>query len=64
MYNVAVAAYGVVYRYEEDLQLRIQEQQTKESWHKRIHRRHTELEWHRTVSAKTAQSIIDMALNR
>eukprot|EP00903_Cladosiphon_okamuranus_P008728 g8360.t1 len=51
-------------RFAEDSQLRLQAQQTKESWHKRIHRRHTELEWHRKLAAKTAQSVIDMALNR
>ena len=48
----------------EDLQLRLQAQQTKDSWHERIHRRYTELEWHRRLSAKTAQSVIDMAINR
>lgn len=61
---VSDRAVAAAYRYAEDLQLRVQAQQTKESWHKRIHRRHTELEWHRKVSAKTAQSVIDMALNR
>lgn len=52
------------YRSAEYFQLRLQAQQTKESWHERIHRRYTELEWHRRLSAKTAQSVIDMALNR
>lgn len=41
-----------------------QAQQAKESWHTRIHRRPTETELHRKVAGKTAQSIIDAALNR
>eukprot|EP00752_Nemacystus_decipiens_P006514 g5866.t1 len=48
----------------EELKLRLQAQQAKEAWHERIHRRYTELEWHRKLSAKTALSVIDMALNR
>ncbi len=48
----------------EELQLRQQALQTKESWHERIHRRHTELELHRKLSEKIAQTAIDMALYR
>lgn len=59
-----VAVIAAAYRYAEDFTLRLQAQQTKESWHKRIHRRHTELEWHRKMSEEAAQSVVDMALNR
>ena len=51
-------------RHEEDLRVKEQGQQAKESWHTRIHRRPTETELHRKVAGKTAQSIIDAALNR
>ena len=51
-------------RYEEDLREKLRAQQTKEFWHTRIHRRPTEAELHRKVAGKTAQSIVDAALNR
>jgi len=54
----------ITLRNAEELQLKQQAQQAKESWHERIHRRRTELEWHRTLSEKIAQSAIDMALYR
>lgn len=51
-------------RHEEDLRMKEQAQQAKESWHTRIHRHPTETELHRKVAGKTAQSIVEAALNR